>query len=230
MLERFSMESPNYYLEQLYPLQDNFLKFFGEHNQQRFYLTGGTALSRFYYQHRYSDDLDFFSISEFKDFREILTKILDAARQRKFLIEVETISDNFFRIYAKEKEVSLKIDFVNETAFHSGELNRFPLFDSVDNQLNILANKMTCISRYEVKDIADIWVSAKRLSFSWRDIMGIADKKSPVSPIEISKIIKSLPREELKLVKWAFEVDIDEVYADLQIIAEDILLGRSHDI
>ncbi len=26
-----------------------------------FYLGGGTALSRFYLQHRYSDDLDFFS-------------------------------------------------------------------------------------------------------------------------------------------------------------------------
>ena len=220
------MEYHKYYLQRLYPLQDSFLKFFDDQNQGRFYLTGGTALSRFYYQHRYSEDLDFFSAAELKDFREILSKILDAARQKEFSIEVETISDHFFRIYAKEKETSLKIDFVNEAVFRWGSLNRFPLFSRVDNETNILSNKISCISRYEVKDIADIWVLAKRLSFSWRDIMSIAGQKSPVDPVEVSKIIKTLPLEELKLIKWAFDVNLDEVYSDLQTIARDILAGR----
>ena len=123
-----SMEYHKYYLERLYPLQDRFLKFFNDQNQGRFYLTGGTALSRFYYQHRYSEDLDFFSTAEFKNFGSIITKFLDSARQEGFLIEVETISDHFLRIYAKEKEVSLKVDFVNEVAFRWGQLNQFPLF------------------------------------------------------------------------------------------------------
>jgi len=115
---------------------------------------------------------------------------------------------------------------VNEVAFRWGELNHFPLFSCVDNETNILSNKISCISRYEVKDIADIWVLAKRLSFSWRDIMSIAGQKSPVDPVEVSKIIKTLPLEELKLIKWAFDVNLDEVYSDLQTIAGDILLGR----
>ena len=88
------------------------------------------------------------------------------------------------------------------------------------------ANKMTCISRYEVKDIADIWVLAKRLSFSWREIIEIANSKSPVEPVEISKIIKTLPVDELRHIKWAMDVKGDEVYSDLQSIAEDILLGQ----
>lgn len=33
--------------------------------RERFYLTGGTALAGFYLFHRYSEDLDFFSESEF---------------------------------------------------------------------------------------------------------------------------------------------------------------------
>jgi hypothetical protein len=151
---------------------------------------------------------------------------LDAARQKNFSIEVETISNHFFRIYAKEKEASLKIDFVNEVAFHWGELNHFHLFSCVDNPTNILSNKISCISRYEVKDIADIWILAKQLSFSWREVMDITQKKSPVDPIEVSKVIKTLPREELKFIKWALDVNLDEVYADLQIVAEDILLGH----
>ena len=58
--------------------------------------------------------------------------------------------------------------------------------------------------------------------------MDIANKKSPADPLEVSKIIKTLPREELKFVKWALDVSIDEVYSDLQTIAEDILLGHSN--
>lgn len=217
-----------YYLEHLYPLQDKFLTFFDQHNKNRFYLTGGTALSRFYYRHRYSEDLDFFSVAELKDFREILTKILNLAKQETFSIEIETISDHFFRVYAQGKEASLKIDFVNEVVFHWGPLNNFSLFTCVDNEMNILSNKITCISRYEVKDIADIWVLAKQLSFSWREVMDIANKKSPVDPLEVSKIIKALPGDELKLIKWASDVNLDEVYWDLQTVAEDILLGRAN--
>ena len=220
------MEYHKHYLKELYPLQDNFLKFFNQENAGSFYLTRGTALSRFYYQHRYSEDLDFFSTKELKDFRSILTKILDAARAQRFEVEVETISDHFFRIYVKEGKTSLKIDFVNEVTFHWGQFNQFSLFTYVDNETNILSNKINCITRYEVKDVADIWALAKHLPFSWRDIFAIADKKSPVDPVEVSKIIKTLPREELNLIKWAANIKIDEVYSDLQIVAEDILLGR----
>ena len=44
----------------LYALQDSVLKAISglEHG---FYLTGGTALGRGYYRHRYSEDLDFFA-------------------------------------------------------------------------------------------------------------------------------------------------------------------------
>ena len=43
----------------LYALQDEVLETVFE-EPSGFYLTGGTALSRYYLNHRYSDDLDFF--------------------------------------------------------------------------------------------------------------------------------------------------------------------------
>lgn len=46
-----------YYLDQLYPLQDKVLRVITECDTD-FYLTGGTALSRVYLHHRFSDDLD----------------------------------------------------------------------------------------------------------------------------------------------------------------------------
>ena len=49
----------DYYLNSLYPLQDRALKSIEKINQT-FYLTGGTAISRIYLHHRFSDDLDLF--------------------------------------------------------------------------------------------------------------------------------------------------------------------------
>jgi len=48
-----------YYLDNVYPFQDEVLKVIQNLNVD-FYLTGGTVLSRCYLQHRYSDALDFF--------------------------------------------------------------------------------------------------------------------------------------------------------------------------
>lgn len=45
-----------HYNNVLYPLQDKVFPLF---NDTPFYLTGGTALSRGYFNHRYSDDLDY---------------------------------------------------------------------------------------------------------------------------------------------------------------------------
>lgn len=46
------------YYKELYAIQDGVFKIVEDYD---FYLTGGTALSRFYLNHRYSDDLDFFA-------------------------------------------------------------------------------------------------------------------------------------------------------------------------
>lgn len=53
----------SYYKEKLYPFQDMILTAIGNIHTF-FYLTGGTALSRFMLHHRYSDDLDFFANRE----------------------------------------------------------------------------------------------------------------------------------------------------------------------
>lgn len=50
---------PSFYLEQLYPLQDKALALIVAQDTG-FYLSGGTASSRGYLNHRFSDDLDLF--------------------------------------------------------------------------------------------------------------------------------------------------------------------------
>jgi predicted nucleotidyltransferase component of viral defense system len=66
-----------YYIRKLYPLQDKILRIVAS-TKNNFYLTGGTALSRFYLNHRFSDDLVFFVNGE-SDFLlqvdEVINKI-----------------------------------------------------------------------------------------------------------------------------------------------------------
>ncbi len=49
-----------FYLNVFYPFQDEVLRILNEEIETGFYLTGGTAASRGYLNHRFSDDLDFF--------------------------------------------------------------------------------------------------------------------------------------------------------------------------
>ena len=55
-----------------FALQDRFLKrFFAGPLGQHFYLTGGTALARFYFHHRESLDLDLFTNDFGQDFSQV---------------------------------------------------------------------------------------------------------------------------------------------------------------
>jgi predicted nucleotidyltransferase component of viral defense system len=52
----------------LYKMQNNFLDWWKVYDSP-FYLTGGTALGRFYLNHRCSEDLDFFVNAEIVFFK-----------------------------------------------------------------------------------------------------------------------------------------------------------------
>lgn len=224
------MHYHNFYIEKLYPLQDRFLAFMREFDPGNFYLTGGTALSRFYFKHRYSDDLDFFSCGEMPDFRMVVGKLFESARKQGFQYEVETVSDDFFRVFVNRQDVVLKIDLVNDLPARWGEVLDFPEYARVDNVTNILANKLCCIDRYEVKDVADIWMAARLTALNWRNIFEIANTKSPLDPVEIARILKLLPAQELKMVKWSAEPDLQQIHLDLARLSDDILLGRDNSL
>ena len=53
--------SSDFYFTQFYPLQDRILKLINGVATD-FYLSGGTAASRGYLNHRFSDDLDLFGM------------------------------------------------------------------------------------------------------------------------------------------------------------------------
>src|SRR3989338_3188019 len=75
----------------VYDEQDRILGALKKMKSFRFVLSGGTALSRFYFHHRYSEDLDFFC--EDADFSfEKVEKIAVFLRKEGFDCEVVTLS------------------------------------------------------------------------------------------------------------------------------------------
>jgi len=74
-----------------------------------FYLTGGTALGRFYLNHRFSEDLDFFS-NNCDTFHSLIKNIEKVLTGKFSVLKQESIVyDDFARYYIEDEGIVLKI-------------------------------------------------------------------------------------------------------------------------
>lgn len=210
----------SYYTATLYPLQDKVLKIIQD-IATPFYLTGGTALSRGYFHHRYSNDLDFF-VNQNKDFVSLSEKFLQSLVNQK--IQVVTRSDSYYSFKVAD---ILKIDLINDSGQHYGDLQTTQLFFRLDNPENILANKITAVlSRDEPKDIVDIWIIATKTSVNWPQIFTAANSKAVgIFPPAIAQKIAEFPLELLQQIKWVEnqEPTVSQFEDDIKKIVNDIL-------
>jgi predicted nucleotidyltransferase component of viral defense system len=220
----------NYYQNILYPLQDKALRLI-EKLPLDFYLTGGTALSRAYLNHRYSDDLDFFT-NQNPDFKKQVEIILEAFRASKMSFDIAVTGESFTRILLNENKSVLKIDFVNDVAYRTGNSMPTSLFQKTDNILNILSNKLTALSRHSPKDVADLIYISLNYQFNWLNIVNEASQKDVwINAVEASKILDSFPLEKLNEIIWT-DVQIDSIEFEkyLRILIADLLLGRDNSL
>ena len=100
----------DFYFAELYPMQDQALRLITE-AQTGFYLTGGTALSRGYLQHRFSDDLDFFTNMDkrFTNWCHQVVAVLSS--QSDWQIRVQIRSEYFMRLFiTQNNEFFIKIE------------------------------------------------------------------------------------------------------------------------
>lgn len=224
-----------FYSKKIYPLQDGILKIVKELDLP-FYLTGGTALSRAYFNHRYSDDIDLFvnNDSNFNSFVELFYKSLISHQTiNEFQIDYQKIirTEYHCQFFISKDNATLKIDLINDVAPHYGELIEHQIFGKVDNLRNILSNKITALYRYEVKDIVDLWAICKNYGFDYKQIIKEAQsKEAGIDPITLYEIISSFPIAKLELIKWVNKPDYEEFKKDLDKIAEDLLYGRENTV
>lgn len=218
-----------YYLNKLYPFQDEILREIHGLDVD-FYLSGGTALSRCFLEHRYSDDLDLF-VNNCPNFKQQCETVVTYLKETFSRCSVSITSESFLRIFLNKNQLVLKIDFINDVPFHFGNFEKCDFFGKVDNWRNILSNKICALSRMEPKDYADILFIAEQYSFSWEDIIEEAKKKDLwVEPIEISRIVKEFPVELLTPIKWIKQPDPKHAQDSLVLISEEILMGGQNSL
>lgn len=195
----------NEYYEGLYKLQDQVLDIvFSE--APGFYLTGGTALSRYYLHHRYSDDLDFFC-HELGIFPDLFRLIHGRIKTKWPHASIEADARDFKRIKIEGASVSLKLDFVAERSARIG-LPASIEGRYVDTIRNILSNKIcTILNRDEARDITDIVFISLNRAFSWKDVFRDALEKERFSIEDVLYRMNSFPMEFLKRVPFQVPQD-----------------------
>jgi nucleotidyltransferase AbiEii toxin of type IV toxin-antitoxin system len=213
------------YFERLYPLQDEALKVLRE-VETGLYLTGGTAASRGYLHHRFSDDLDFFAndAPEFQLWSERLIHGLSA--RSDWSLEVLMREERFVRLNLVGKTIELKIEMVNDVPARVGEITMHPVLGRLDSAENILANKVSAlIDREEPKDFADIWGFCRRLGLSLTAAMeGAQSKAAGIFPADVARLLCTAELSDWKLVRWIEAPDAKQYLADLRQLGEELIL------
>jgi hypothetical protein len=153
-------------MEILTPLQQQVLQAIGRSPlREEFYLTGGTALAAYYLQHRFSEDLDFFSANPRAP--GLVPGILEQA-----LAELN-VRTTFRRIFPSFVECFIEaphgerveLDFAQDSPFRFEPTwcdDRFGVH--IDSQVDLCCNKLSALfERAESKDFVDVYMIAQRL-------------------------------------------------------------------
>jgi hypothetical protein len=196
-----------------------------------FYLTGGTALGRFYLNHRFSEDLDFFVNSD-PNYSQYISTIR-AKIPSDFNINFETalFSDDFTRFMIADNNDVLKVEFVNDIEHRCGDVKPFK-YGLIDTPLNILSNKLTAlVGRDEAKDVFDIVNIALHYNFNWIQVFQDAKTKTIINEIDVEERLSSFPVAWLENVDWLIKpIDYERFKLFLKTLADDFLLGKDNSL
>ena len=129
-----------------------------------FFLTGGTALSAFYLQHRLSEDLDFFTEEEGQISR-ILPIIQNIAFELNSKIEIRRSFLSFIEFFLVRNDESIRFDFAMDSPYRLAQkVFREEYGIYIDNVTDISCNKLSALyDRSELKDFVDIYFIDKEI-------------------------------------------------------------------
>lgn len=217
--------SKEYYFTKLYPLQDRVLEIISE-LETGFYLTGGTASSRGYLQHRFSDDLDLF-VNDNDNFGLWSDRVINALSGKgNWRIDILLRDVRFTRIALLEGDLLLKIEMINDVPSHIGNIKKHEILGMLDSPENILANKVTAIvDRQEPKDAADIWGFCCNMGLSLPAAITDAHSKAAgIFPPDLAGILCSVAKADWEAVRWIEPPPLEVYLKDLQKLGDSLII------
>jgi hypothetical protein len=189
----------------------------------RFFLTGGTALSVFYLHHRTSEDLDLFAVDQ-ADLSEISFWIRTLWGADHAVVRSTT---QFLSVLIRE----VKVDFVIDALSESGPRARWVCGEKsmmIDTLSNIAANNLcTTVSRMEPKDFIDFYILLKELpELSFEDLLEAARKREallddpPTAAFQLEDSIRFIRGHAQLLPRLKKSLDLEKMLAFYEDIAK----------
>jgi predicted nucleotidyltransferase component of viral defense system len=207
-------------------LQDRFLElFFTSLLANYFYLTGGTALARFYFHHRESLDLDLFTNAPDQDFAQVNQIILGILHTLGLQISSQATTGTFIQyILSDSIGTPLKVDLVKDIPVHFGDLDvrKGVRLDSLEN---IGSNKILAVfGRTEAKDFIDLYWILQQTDLKFDDLYYQAREKDlGLSELYLAYALQSV--EKIKLFpRMLVPLPWDEIKAYFQALARELLV------
>ena len=142
--------------------------------RKQFYFGGGTALSVFYLQHRYSDDLDYLSEIEF-DKNTVIEFVNHLSKKLSITIKITKKKTVLWFELRKDNQL-LKIDFIT---FPYPRIEKGDIYQGVviDSAQDIAANKLLVMNlETNPKDYVDMYFLLKEKFTIW-DIIYTVEAK-----------------------------------------------------
>jgi predicted nucleotidyltransferase component of viral defense system len=141
-----------------------------------FYLTGGTALAEFYLEHRQSEDLDFFSETEFEvaAVSVLLRQIQEKTRVKSFRYE-QSFNRNLFFLELENNTIKTEFTYF---PFPRIEKNKKVGDLYVDSLIDIAVNKIfTIYQNPRSRDFIDLYFILKKEKWNIADLVNKAKIK-----------------------------------------------------
>jgi len=190
-------------------------------------LTGGTALSAVYYNHRESDDLDFFTDQDFTHIN-IQNLIKQTEVKLKYIEVTRNITHNINEfILSWDKEKSLKIDF-NYFTFQRLETGLVVLGVQVDSLIDIAVNKLeTILIRGNARDYVDFFTIFKKEKLNLPEIRKLHKKKFEINidSLQMARsFLKVKEARDYPIMKTKFD------YKEMEEFFESLAKGLESEI
>ncbi len=156
--------------------QKTFLQIFASlPDQERFYLTGGTALAEYYLAHRLSYDLDLFT-SEADLIVPFSYRVEQAAQNTGWQVQVVRRFASFVEFQVSQGEKALKIDLALDSPFRFAPAEPCDVGVMVNDFQDIQADKtLAFFGRAEPRDAIDLYYLLQRTKFE--DLTALAQQK-----------------------------------------------------
>ena len=178
--------------------------------KNQFYFTGGTALSEFYLQHRYSEDLDFFSENDF-DYKEILSLLKEWAEKFHFVFrsDPKKVVKMFYLKFENGNGFKIDFGYYPYKRVEKG-LGKDGL--TIDSLLDIAINKLSTVNqRSSVKDFVDLYYLFNEFTI-WDLIEGVKIKfRQELDPWLLSSDLAYVVEEFEEMPRMIKPLTLDEL-------------------